>query len=583
MVMPTSYLPEDLLIDILLRLPVKPLVRFRLVRAERHTMMLISGKALDVAVNIETPEIGDELVGSCNGLVCLYNRKRNITLWNPATREHKILPTLGIDPDSPNTLRWNCVGFGYHLEDYKVVRILYSRDEPPNRAQVEVYSMSTGSWRVVDAIVPCSIRPYYMCSVILKGMPYWLGLELFREKTSVEIKEFMVCFDIGNEVFWQVHVPDAEGSYRKELGVLHESLAIIYYPWREQTSNFVEIWVMKDDDCWIKVERIGPFSSIGIPLGCWKAGVVVWQNGNNELLVYDPNIKAVNKLFIYGVVSNFFSARVSTYMESLVALNETRSNVRRFTAYVVDVVAASHGEADLHLLARRFSQRHYVEAADEFPRLIQIGNALDVAVKIETPEKGMVMGSCNGLICLYNGKRNITLWNPATREHKILPTLGIDPGSLNTLRFYSVGFGYHLNDYKVVRILYSCNEPRDHRMRAQVKVYSTSTGCWRVFDAIVPCSILDHNCSVILKGVPYWMGQDYNSIRYRESVVYFDLGKEVFQQVHTPDGSYCNYGKKLGVLNESLAIICYHCSGQVSNFVDIWVMGSGLHLGDDER
>ena len=362
--MPTaSCLPEDLVIDILLRLPVKPLVRFRLVSkswsallksrnfttthlnrsanhgchllvdsqgAERHTMILISGKALDVAEKIETPEIGDErrrMVGSCNGLVCLYNGQRNIILWNPATREHRILPSLRIDPDSPNTLRWDCVGFGYHLEDYKVVRILCSRDEHPNRAEVEVYSMSTGSWRVVDAIVPCLIRPNYMCSVILKGMPYWLGHELVRENTSVEIKEFVVCFDMGNEVFRQVHVPDAEGSfsvYRKELGVLHESLAIIYYPWREQTSNFVEIWVMKDDDgvddCWIKVERIGPFSSIGIPLGCWIDGVVVWHNGSDELLVYDPNIKAVNKLFIYWVVSKSFCARVSTYMESIVAL-----------------------------------------------------------------------------------------------------------------------------------------------------------------------------------------------------------------------------------------------------------------------
>ncbi|XP_059441051.1 uncharacterized protein LOC132173552 [Corylus avellana] len=185
--------------------------------------------------------------------------------------------------------------------------------------------MSTGSWRVVDAIVPCSIGPYYMCSAILKGMPYWLGLELFRENTSVEIKESVVCFDMGNEVFRQVHVPDAEGSYsvyRMELWVLHESLAIIYYPWRrwrEQTSNFVEIWVMKDDDCWIKVEMIGPFSSIGIPLGCWKDGVIVWQNGK-ELLVYDPNTRAVNGLSIYGVVSKFFSVRVSTYMESLLAL-----------------------------------------------------------------------------------------------------------------------------------------------------------------------------------------------------------------------------------------------------------------------
>jgi hypothetical protein len=107
-----SYLSEDFLRDILLRLPVKPLVRFRLVckswsillksrdfttthlnrsanhgwntylltvdGAEGHTMSLISSEALDdvAAVKIETPKQEDKdiyrrMVGSCNGLVCL--------------------------------------------------------------------------------------------------------------------------------------------------------------------------------------------------------------------------------------------------------------------------------------------------------------------------------------------------------------------------------------------------------------------------------------------------------------------------------------------------------------------------------
>jgi hypothetical protein len=148
--------------------------------------------------------------------------------------------------------------------------------------------------------------------------------------------------------------------------------------------------------------------------------------------------------------------------------------------------------------------------------------ALDVVVKIETPEKGMVVGSCNGLVCLYNRKRNIELWNPATREHKILPTVVIDPDSLDTMRRDSVRFGHHLNDYKVVRILYPCDEPRD---RAQVEVYSTSTGHWRVFDASVPWFIGKLN----LKGKCH-IGLVKNTIRYIresvvESIVYFDMGK----------------------------------------------------------
>ncbi|XP_059450867.1 F-box protein CPR1-like [Corylus avellana] len=352
----TGYLPEDLLREILLRLPVKHLVRFRSVskswsallksrdfttthlnrsanhgchllvyglRDKRDSLSLISGKALDVAVKIKTPEKG-MVMGSCNGLVCLYNGKKNITLWNPATREHKILPTLGIDPNSPNTLGIDdIVGFGYHLNDYKVVRILYFDDEPSDSAQVEVYSTSTGCWRVFDAIVPCVIRKLNS-SVILKGVPYWIGCYF---TSNIRYRESVVYFDMGKEVFRHVHTPSAaEGSYctyGKKLGVLNESLAIICNHCTT-VSNFVDIWVMmKDDDGvdherWIKVQRIGPFPSFRMLLGCWRDGVLVWQNDNDELLVYDPNINAVNKLSPYGVVPTL--SRVFTYMESLVPL-----------------------------------------------------------------------------------------------------------------------------------------------------------------------------------------------------------------------------------------------------------------------
>ncbi|KAE8099237.1 hypothetical protein FH972_017234 [Carpinus fangiana] len=360
--MPISYLPEDVLRDILLRLPVKPLVRFRLVckswsallknrdfmtthlsrsanhgcdhllvnshGAENHTMSLLSSGAIDAAVKIETPleeKVKLIMAGSCDGLICLY-KSLLILLWNPAIREHKILPTPRIHPTFPSTLSWVSIGFGYHLNDYKLVRIVYCKAQD-NRllpAQVEVYSTSTVSWRLIDAIVP-SVIEQCKCSVIVKGVPYWLGFGSFWPHTRFGPEdpireEFVVSFDMGKEVFRQVHVPYCEGSYNKyskKLGVLNESLAVIYYPWPEHVSSFIDFWLMKDDECWTKVQRIGPFSSVGIPLGCWKDGLVVWQNGNEEL-VYDPNSKEVKKLSSHP---KLISTYVSTYVESLVPVN----------------------------------------------------------------------------------------------------------------------------------------------------------------------------------------------------------------------------------------------------------------------
>ncbi|XP_059428479.1 putative F-box protein At3g10430 [Corylus avellana] len=285
----TFYLPKDVVRDILLRLPVKPFVRLSQ-GVKSHTMALTSRKALDVAVQIATPEeecgrIG--MVGSCNGLVYLYRGWRVDMLWNPITTENKILPTPLIDDPT----FWNkeimrvSVGFGYHCNhcnDYKVVRIVYCSD----CANVEVYSTSKGCWRVIDSIVPCESKQR-TCSVILKEVPYWLG--------SASGKQFVLSFDMGKEVFWQVLVPPDPNRSYKSLGVFNGSLAIIYYPCPEDlVCTFIDFWVMKDDESWSKVVRIGPFLGMGFPLGCWEDGVVIWEQGDyGRLLVYDPITKSV--------------------------------------------------------------------------------------------------------------------------------------------------------------------------------------------------------------------------------------------------------------------------------------------------
>ncbi|XP_059428478.1 uncharacterized protein LOC132162233 [Corylus avellana] len=198
-------------------------------------MALISRKALNVAVPIATPEeecrrIG--MVSSCNGLVCLYCGWRVYMLWNPATTENKILPTLLIDDPT----FWNkeimrvSIGFGYHCNDYKVVRIVYCSD----CADVEVYSTSRGCWRVIDSIVPCESKKR-TCLVLVP--------------------------------------PDPDRSY-KSLGVFNGSLAIIYYPCPEDSvSNFIDFWVMKDDESWSKVVRIGPFKVWDSHSGVGKMGL----------------------------------------------------------------------------------------------------------------------------------------------------------------------------------------------------------------------------------------------------------------------------------------------------------------------
>lgn len=363
----TNYVPQDIHTDILLRLPVKALIRFRLVSKSWCTLLkdpnfmtthlnhtsanhgydllihtqdknlaisLLSNKTLDVTLKIDTPSPKvlqpEVIVGSCNGLVCLY-KDSMILLWNPATKEHKVLPSPCIGPPFLNPLLVRVsMGFGLHVNDYKVVRVVKFRSQVA--AKVEVYSTRKGCWRVInDAIVPCDIEQR-KCSVVVKGVPYWLGFgpfwpdTIFGPEREVRRDEFVLSFDMGNEVFRQVDVPDAKGShfkYSKKLGVYNESIAIMYYPSYEQFDRLIEIWVMKDhgvDEGWDKVLRIGrPFSSLWTPLGCWENGMVILQNDSQQLLLYDPNI---DKAKVVSVApSPRFYTSVATYLESLVPVD----------------------------------------------------------------------------------------------------------------------------------------------------------------------------------------------------------------------------------------------------------------------
>ncbi|KAB1200507.1 hypothetical protein CJ030_MR0G007046 [Morella rubra] len=177
-----NYLPEDVVTDIVSRLPVNSLVRFRCVcqswssllenpgfvtthlnRSANHGSHLLlvnenriptifsfswaSNELLDVAVKkvVENAYI----VGSCNGLVCTSNEDSVIVIWNPATRDYKLLPMPRLFPEHPFE-PWIFQSFGFHLMDYKVVRIVSSCgteiDGRPAPPKVEVYSASAG-WK----------------------------------------------------------------------------------------------------------------------------------------------------------------------------------------------------------------------------------------------------------------------------------------------------------------------------------------------------------------------------------------------------------------------------------------------------
>ncbi|XP_026435495.1 putative F-box protein At1g53550 [Papaver somniferum] len=91
------------------------------------------------------------IVGSCNGLVCLFDYDDTIIISNPIIKEYVILPKVTPPSHIDERLlsRYMFCGFGYlpKIEEYKVVR-MYTLLKESDSIEVDVYTLGSGSkWR----------------------------------------------------------------------------------------------------------------------------------------------------------------------------------------------------------------------------------------------------------------------------------------------------------------------------------------------------------------------------------------------------------------------------------------------------
>ncbi|KAM7462976.1 hypothetical protein LguiA_031097 [Lonicera macranthoides] len=164
----------------------------------------------------------NEILGSCNGLLCLaLKHKRNnhrypklleIALWNPATGDYRLLPVANPPIDSIHM-----VGFGYDLSvnDYKIVRII-THDNKSLR--VDIYTLKTNSWEVINQdVVDCNSINFFSNRVgcAVNKCIYWVG------------SGTIICFDLENSKFRMVSLPwDPDRGSPENLMVMGGRLCI---------------------------------------------------------------------------------------------------------------------------------------------------------------------------------------------------------------------------------------------------------------------------------------------------------------------------------------------------------------------
>nr|XP_043624849.1 F-box/kelch-repeat protein At3g06240-like [Erigeron canadensis] len=230
--------PDDIVEQILVRLDWKYLIHCMRVCKSWHS--LVSGFRFAVSrftyrnrrrqrICIIEDHPREHLVGSSNGLVCIFTRYLDYIVVNPLTRELKKLEN---HPDN-KVIRPSLVGFGYDSssDDYKVIS---GRQDYVNKdMQFHMFSVKSNVWKFVGEIECSSIRMVSFnhenntCGILCNGALHWFVLD--QHKNPV-----ILSFDLSTEEFKELPQPD-DANYKKpiaftyyRLGMVEESLCIFH-------------------------------------------------------------------------------------------------------------------------------------------------------------------------------------------------------------------------------------------------------------------------------------------------------------------------------------------------------------------
>lgn len=185
---------------------------------------------------------------------------------------------------------------------------------------------------------------------------------------------------------------------------------------------------------------------------------------------------------------------------------------------------------------------------------------------LDCSKECVVAGSINGIICLASYSlsftRFVALWNPSINYWKPIHLPCHKP--LDD-RYASIGLAFDslTNDYKIIRL---ASRP-SHTSR--IDVYSANQDSWSS-NSEIPFFTTQPNCSLILKGVPYWS----RNFKY-EDHRYDDFQSNFIASIDPHTGSYKEISypqialnKKTSVhpfnLMDSLALLIYS-PGEIPN------------------
>nr|WRO64599.1 MYB transcription factor protein [Rosa persica] len=263
------------------------------------------------------------IMGYCDGLVCVEAYRENrIFLWNPSTRDSKILPCGVVDN---SYFSWCRFGYDYNSDDYKVLTVDRLKTPIDNYQDSSrnsmMYTLRTNSWRRIQDF---PLQTSYMmvdssAATHVNGALHWMARQGLNSWVIFSL-------DLTTETNMEVPQPDFYGTPVEHIGIGASSTRCLGLTVHNGAgSQCYDFWVMKEyrvQESWTISLKI-PYMVVGIyprPVAWFSENGKILFNRDGKLATY--NAKKKNSVrYLHQTTYSYSCPHGDVYVESLVSPN----------------------------------------------------------------------------------------------------------------------------------------------------------------------------------------------------------------------------------------------------------------------